>query len=179
MKQRTRQRTAGGVAIPDAWVLKRERIVLKGALGQGNQGTVYDAELLNGNGQPTQVAVKLLKGDNFTQPQQMNEIFLMQKATILCDHVCKLLGICEDREGILMVMKKYDMNLRQLCDASGGSLPPVSCCKYAIEICEAMESLHAQNVVAMDLKPQNILWERSSDGVFVSDLGTSRQMDFK
>ncbi|EKX45294.1 hypothetical protein GUITHDRAFT_94792, partial [Guillardia theta CCMP2712] len=42
-----------------------------------------------------------------------------------------------------------------------------------------MESLHAQNVVAMDLKPQNILWEKSSDGVFVSDLGTSRQMDFK
>mmetsp|Transcript_44112 Transcript_44112/g.68971 ORF Transcript_44112/g.68971 Transcript_44112/m.68971 type:complete len:494 (+) Transcript_44112:82-1563(+) len=102
----------------------------------------------------------------------------MQRATVSCDHVCRLLGVSQDGEKQLLVMRRYQMNLKQLADSRGGRIDLKSCLRYGLQVCRGMTDLHGQNIIMQDLKPQNILWDKQKDSVVISDFGVSKSMNF-
>ncbi|GAB4821542.1 hypothetical protein N2152v2_008588 [Parachlorella kessleri] len=138
-------------------------------LGQGASGTVVKAELA-GSGA---VAVKVLRKQN------VDEATLWREAEIMhaCRHssILELVGVCE-AGGLLMLVSEF---------VERGSLEPLLHLPelrwhargrgLLLEVAQALQHLHAQNVLHADIKPQNVLvtdhWRAK-----VADVGTARYL---
>ncbi|GAB4821545.1 hypothetical protein N2152v2_008591 [Parachlorella kessleri] len=138
-------------------------------LGQGASGAVFKAELA-GSGA---VAVKVLR------KQSVDEARLWREAEIMhaCRHssILELVGVCE-AGGLLLLVSEFVergslgmlLHLPELrWHARGRGL--------LLEVAQALQHLHAQNVLHADIKPQNVLvtfhWRAK-----VADVGTARYL---
>ena len=58
-----------------------------------------------------------------------------------------------------------------------GKLSETQALKYIYQVCEALEYVHSKNRLHLDIKPGNIMIEKSSDRAILIDFGTSKQYD--
>ena len=58
-----------------------------------------------------------------------------------------------------------------------GKLSEAKALKYIYQVCEALEYIHSKNRLHLDIKPANIMIEKSSDRAILIDFGTSKQYD--
>ena len=61
---------------------------------------MYSGELLNPDESSMAVAIKVVKMRG-SERGLLDEVSLMQRATVSCDHVCRLVGVCKARYLIL------------------------------------------------------------------------------
>jgi hypothetical protein len=141
-------------------------------LGSGGFGDVYrawDTRLHR------QVALKLHRTD--VRGGRDGDAAI-QEARLLArtehPHVVRIYGIDthDGRTGIWMELV-HGMSLHTLV-VEQGAMQPDAVARIGIDLCAALEAVHAAGVVHQDLKPQNIMRETSSGRIVLMDFGAGR-----
>jgi serine/threonine-protein kinase len=149
-------------------------------LGSGGMGDVFEAiDLLMGEGR---IALKTIRPDMIEDAEQMarfkNEVQLARRVTNR--HVCRihelfLMGEEGERQAFLTMEFLEGMTLADRLRVRGPLEWPEAR-RVALEICEALESIHEAGVIHRDLKGRNImLAERNgSPCTVLMDFGIAR-----
>ena len=150
---------------------------VKGVLGEGGTGIVYDAVRTSDN---AAVALKVmhasLAGDQQIRGRFQREAAILRR--LEGDHVCKVLDFGEtageepDTTLLYIAMPKIHGQALSTLIAKA-PLPVDRALDIMLEILAALASAHAQGIIHRDLKPANVLID--VDGkVIVADFGMSK-----
>ncbi len=156
------------------------RYRLTATLGQGGMGTVYKAEDV-GTGET--VAVKLLNNAMSLKPNALRRF--QKEARLLAavnnPYVTNLIEVNEVDGRNYLVLEFVDgSDLKKLL-AYEEILDEQRALNIAADVARALVDAHQQGIVHRDIKPDNILLARQSDGeepqVKLSDFGIARHID--
>ena len=149
-----------------------ERYELIRLLGRGGMGAVYqahDREL------DRQVALKVIRGDMAANPEILRrfkqELILARQITH--KNVIRIFDLGQ-ADGIKFITMEYieGEDLQSLLKQKK-KLEPAEAAKIIAQVCCALEVAHAEGVIHRDLKPQNIMLDKTGR-VYVMDFGIAR-----
>ena len=141
-------------------------------LGRGGMGAVYkarDTEL------DRLVALKLIRPELAKNPEMLRrfkqELILARQVTH--KNVIRIFDLGQ-ADGIKFITMDFveGQNLHALLKERG-KFAPKEAARIMLQICRALEAAHAERVIHRDLKPQNIMLDRSGR-VYVMDFGIAR-----
>ena len=146
-------------------------------IGEGGFSTVYRAfdtvaERL--------VALKILHGEQFERVEQFRERFIERENTIGDldhPHIIPVYEVGEE-QGIPYIAMKY-VESGSLADRLSEWFWRPTICKIlniALQTVDALEYLHAQDIVHRDIKPANILLD-FDDNVYLTDFGIAQVIE--
>jgi len=164
--------------------LQDGRFKVKGQIGGGGQGAVYDAEILEGGEPPRPVVLKeyvLPDREHSFERKRAVELFereVWALARFKHPRIVKLFdAFVEDHRAYLVLEQLHGQSLKRLV-ASNGPLAQALVCDLAIQMCEILEYLHdfQPPVMHLDFSPENLVFDGSkitlvdfntcSDGTF-------------
>jgi tetratricopeptide (TPR) repeat protein len=151
---------------------KRYRIIEE--IGRGGMGRVYKAEDLELG---ITVALKMIRPE-YSSSRTMIEQF--KKETLLARSISHENIVRTHDLGEIDHVKYISMdfikggNLKDLIQTSG-RLSQETCLHLMVQICEALKAAHHKGIIHQDLKPQNIMIDRSGK-VYVTDFGLARSV---
>lgn len=87
-------------------------------------------------------------------------------------NLLKVYDVCTDDNG-LIVLEEYIEGKSLLQIIENGPLPIKTACRYAYNICNALNGLHSLGIVHRDIKPSNIIVNKNNEAVLI-DLGIAR-----
>jgi tetratricopeptide (TPR) repeat protein/predicted Ser/Thr protein kinase len=149
-----------------------ERYEIIRLLGQGGMGAVYqahDREL------DRQVALKVIRGDMAANPEILRrfkqELILARQITH--KNVIRIFDLGQ-ADGFKFITMEYieGEDLQSLLKEKK-KLAPADAAKIIAQVCRALEVAHAEGVIHRDLKPQNIMLDKTGR-VYVMDFGIAR-----
>ena len=148
------------------------RYRIEGPISSGAMGAVYRAHnIVSG----TDVAIKRMLD---TQHAQRFEIEARLLAQLEHPRVVKVLDHFQDASGtyyiVMDLIKGLDLG-RALEERGNPGLPVDEVIEYARQTCEALQYVHAQQIVHRDVKPQNLICD--DRGVVLVDFGVATQLD--
>lgn len=152
---------------------------LKGVLGEGGTGVVYDA-VRKDDGKP--VALKVvhaeLAGDQQVRGRFRREAAILER--LGGPHICPILDHGEvpgDKTGrttmYLAMARLEGPTLERLLEEEGSLLPVDRALDLTLEVLSALRAAHDQGVIHRDLKPANVILEGRSK-VVVVDFGMAK-----
>lgn len=153
MHERDGQSRAG--SDPLVGQLLQERYCVLRRIGKGGMGVVYQAEhvLLKKS-----VAIKVL-GDDAASPAAVARFVREAQAAAAVGHDAVVqvtdMGTLESG-GLFLVLEYLDGVELQFQVARNGPLPLRLALNLLLQLCEALEAVHAAGIVHRDLKPQNL-----------------------
>lgn len=145
-------------------------------IAQGGMGSVYKARELALN---RLVAVKLLQPSLMVDSEYYSRFRLEGAVLSRLSHPGIVnfyrFGVWQEKVAYIVMEMVDGQSLRNELDEHG-SLSSARAAEIGIQLCSAIEAAHKQNVVHRDLKPDNIILIRESDGEFVKviDFGLAR-----
>jgi len=147
---------------------------VRGVLGEGGTGIVYDAVAADGRAVALKVMHATLAGDRQIRGRFQREAVILRR--LHGEHVCPIIDFGEvpsgDRTLLYLALPKIEGRpLAELVLA--GPLDPERAIAIALEVLDALASAHAQGVIHRDLKPANVLLEHGSK-VVVLDFGMAK-----
>jgi tetratricopeptide (TPR) repeat protein/predicted Ser/Thr protein kinase len=151
------------------------RYRMDGLLGEGGMGKVYKAydQELN-----RPVALKLVRPEYAADPQAMARLKqeLLLASRISHKHILRIHDL-GDVAGVKFISMAYvdGADLYELIQREG-RLPIDRSLEIARQLCAALDAAHSEEVVHRDLKPRNILVDRSGH-VYVSDFGLAKSLE--
>ncbi len=143
-------------------------------LGQGGMGAVYqahDKEL------DRQVAIKVIRADMAANPEILRrfkqELILARQITH--KNVIRIFDLGQ-ADGIKFITMEYieGENLQSVLRRKK-KLEPAEAANILAQVCRALEAAHNEGVIHRDLKPQNIMLDKSGRA-YVMDFGIARSM---
>jgi tetratricopeptide (TPR) repeat protein/predicted Ser/Thr protein kinase len=143
-------------------------------LGQGGMGAVYqahDKEL------ERQVAIKVIRADMASNPEILRrfkqELILARQITH--KNVIRIFDLGQ-ADGIKFITMEYieGENL-QVVLRRKKKLDPAAAANILAQVCRALEAAHNEGVIHRDLKPQNIMLDKTGRA-YVMDFGIARSM---
>jgi eukaryotic-like serine/threonine-protein kinase len=143
-------------------------------LGQGGMGAVYqarDKEL------DRQVAIKVIRADMAANPEILRrfkqELILARQITH--KNVIRIFDLGQ-ADGIKFITMEYieGENLQGVLRRKK-KLEPAEAANILAQVCRALEAAHNEGVIHRDLKPQNIMVDKSGRA-YVMDFGIARSM---
>ncbi|TWU50908.1 Serine/threonine-protein kinase PknB [Rubripirellula tenax] len=145
-------------------------------IGHGGMGIVLKGfqEELN-----RPVAVKVMSPHLATMAVARKRFLREAQATAAVVHpnVMPILSVSESSSLPFLVMPFVACHsLQQRLDADG-PLPLVDTLRIAVQVAHGLAAAHAQGLVHRDVKPANILLERSVDRAMLTDFGLARAAD--
>lgn len=165
-------RLTPGKAVPGT----RYRIVRW--LGEGGMGVVYEAEHVDIE---RRVALKILRFDLSQQPHMVDVFKAEAKAAgrLGSKHVVEIYDFGELRDGRLFFAMEL-LEGANLCPSGDGpQIPPSELIGILRQVCKGLARAHEAGVVHRDVKPENIILARGSDGrrwVKLVDFGISSML---
>jgi len=141
-------------------------------LGQGGMGAVYqahDREL------DRQVAIKVIRGDMTANPEILKrfkqELILARQITH--KNVIRIFDLGQ-AEGIKFITMEYieGEDLQSVLRRKK-KLEPAEAANIMAQVCRALEAAHSEGVIHRDLKPQNIMLDKTGRA-YVMDFGIAR-----
>ncbi|MGB7283935.1 MAG: protein kinase [Candidatus Acidiferrum sp.] len=143
-------------------------------LGQGGMGAVYQAQ---DRELDRQVAIKVIRSDMAANPEILRrfkqELILARQITH--KNVIRIFDLGQ-ADGIKFITMEYieGENLQSLLRGKK-KLDPAEAAAIIAQVCRALEAAHAEGVIHRDLKPQNIMLDKSGRA-YVMDFGIARSM---
>jgi eukaryotic-like serine/threonine-protein kinase len=143
-------------------------------LGQGGMGAVYqahDKEL------ERQVAIKVIRADMASNPEILRrfkqELILARQITH--KNVIRIFDLGQ-ADGIKFITMEYieGENLQAVLRQKK-KLAPAEAASILAQVCRALEAAHNEGVIHRDLKPQNIMLDKTGRA-YVMDFGIARSM---
>ena len=143
-------------------------------LGQGGMGAVYqahDKEL------ERQVAIKVIRADMAANPEILRrfkqELILARQITH--KNVIRIFDLGQ-ADGIKFITMEYieGENLQAVLRQKK-KLAPAEAANVLAQVCRALEAAHNEGVIHRDLKPQNIMLDKTGRA-YVMDFGIARSM---
>ena len=162
---------SSGITLAAGTVLGKRYEILQ-LLGQGGMGAVYkaqDREL------ERFVALKVIRPELAVQPEILRrfkqELILARQVTH--KNAIRIFDLGE-ADGIKFITMEFieGQDLKSLL-VKQGKLSREECVRIMVQICLALEVAHGEGVVHRDLKPQNIMLDKSGH-IFVMDFGIAR-----
>ena len=148
-------------------VAKRYRIVRW--LGGGGMGRVYevvDTEL------DERIALKVLRGGLSADALERFRREVKLTRRILHRNVARMFDIGDHGDEKFLTMELVDGE--SLAGRARTALPWTELQPMAVQICAGLAAAHAAGVVHRDLKPDNVLIERGTQRVVLTDFGVAR-----
>ncbi|KAM6936975.1 tyrosine-protein kinase CSK-like [Xenentodon cancila] len=151
------------------WSMSRKDLKLQQVIGKGEFGDVMVGEYRG-----TQVAVKCIKNDATAQAFIAEASVMTQ---LRHDNLVQLLGVIVEENGSLFIVTEYMAKgclVDYLRSRGRTVLGGEALLNFALDVCEAMAYLEANNFVHRDLAARNVLV--SEDNVAkVSDFGLTKE----
>ncbi len=125
-------------------------------IGNGGFSVVYKAEDLN---LERPVAVKQLSPEVFSEAGT-REWFIREArlaASLNHPNIVSTYALREQGDMLFIIMEYMDGGDLHSLIAQNGSLDRTTLLKVAVDMCSALETLHARNVIHRDIKPENIM----------------------
>jgi hypothetical protein len=158
-------------ALPAALTLA-DRYTIERPISSGAMGAVYRAWDTQSE---SAVAVKHVENTHHAERFEVEARLLKQ----LCHpRVVKVLDYFKDERGQYLVMALVEgTDLHAVLKERGSpGLPPECAIQYIGQACEALEYVHAQQIVHRDVKPHNLILDRG-EGVMLVDFGIARLIE--
>ena len=156
-----------------------DRYVIKGILGEGGMGTVYEAEHL---GLARLVAIKVLSPSQAKKRVAVKRFQQEARAAGAIGHpnICEVydLGTLDDGSPYLVMEKLVGTTLADRISREGG-LPFDEIIDVMIQVLSGLIAAHDKGIVHRDIKPENIFLARrvgSPPIVKILDFGVSKMM---
>lgn len=179
--------------LQEHYSLQNGKYIVVRCLGQGGFGITYLAEQTN-LGRKVAIKEFFLKEhcnrDNETSHvtipsegsremvNRFKEKFLKEARTIAGlahPNIVKIYDVFEENETAYFVMDYIDNgDLKTISE--GTPLPEDIAVKYIIPISDALEYLHGNNILHLDIKPSNILISKKREAILI-DFGISKRYD--
>lgn len=143
-------------------------------LGQGGMGAVYQA---NDRELERQVAIKIVRSDMAANPEILRrfkqELILARQITH--KNVIRIFDLGQ-ADGFKFITMEYieGENLQSILRRKK-KMEPAEAANIMAQVCRALEAAHAEGVIHRDLKPQNIMVDKSGRA-YVMDFGIARSM---
>jgi eukaryotic-like serine/threonine-protein kinase len=143
-------------------------------LGQGGMGAVYQA---HDREVDRQVAIKVIRADLASNPEILRrfkqELILARQITH--KNVIRIFDLGQ-ADGIKFITMEYidGENLQSILRRKK-KLEPAEAANIIAQVCRALEAAHTEGVIHRDLKPQNIMLDKSGRA-YVMDFGIARSM---
>src|ERR1051325_11125734 len=167
----TQDRAVAGGGLDEAeLVAGRYRIVRW--LGAGGMGRVYEAldtEL------DERVALKVLRAGLSDEAIERFRREVKLTRRIQQRNVARMFDIGEHRSDKFLTMELIDGTV--LTREVAGALPWPRLRNLATQLCAGLAAAHDAGVIHRDLKPDNVMIERGSDRVVITDFGIARSGD--
>jgi hypothetical protein len=157
-------------ALPPALMLA-DRYTIERPISSGAMGAVYRAWDTQAD---SAVAIKHVENTRHAERFDVEARLLTQ----LCHpRVVKVLDHFKDERGQYLVMALVEgTDLHAVLKERGSPGLPLDCAiQYIGQACEALEYVHAQQIVHRDVKPHNLIVDR--DGVMLVDFGIARLLE--
>lgn len=156
-------------------VTLNDRYVVLDKIGTGGMAIVYKA---HDNVLDRDVAIKVLR-ENFDVESAVVSNFIKEarsSASLVHPNVVSVYDVCEYDSSNYMVMELVDgITLKEYIKRNP-RLPWQEACDYAIQIGQGIQAAHERGIIHRDIKPQNIIMDRS--GVLkVTDFGIAKAME--
>ena len=156
-----------------------DRYIIKGVLGEGGMGTVYEAEHL---GLGRLVAIKVLSPSQAKKKVAVKRFQQEARAAGAIGHpnICEVydLGSLDDGSPYLVMEKLVGTTLADRITREGG-LPFDEIADVMIQVLSGLIAAHDKGIVHRDIKPENIFLARrvgSPPIVKILDFGVSKMM---
>lgn len=149
------------------------RYSIVGELGRGGMGIVF---LARDVALDRPVAIKMLPPD-FAASRSHRERFLKEARTaarLSHPHIVPIHSVEEHPSAVFFVMAYVDGETLGARVARQGPLPAAEATRIMQEVAWALAHAHASGIVHRDVKPDNILLERGTGRVLVTDFGIAR-----
>jgi serine/threonine protein kinase/uncharacterized protein YraI len=145
-------------------------------IGHGGMGSVYLAEHVRLG---RKAALKVLRPELADDPLFRERFIRESELAASIDHPNVIpIYDADERDGLLYIAMKFveGSDLKATL-ATEGSLDPQSTKKLIELVAAGLDAAHSAGLVHRDVKPANILIERSTGHVYVSDFGVAKRSD--
>ena len=152
------------------------RYEISGELGRGAMGIVYKGE------DPTihrTVAIKTLRLSEFEEGElaDIKERFFREAESAgLLNHpnIVSIYDAGEEHDLAYIAMEYLDGSDLAQCTHKGKLLPLMGVLKIIIQVADALDYAHKNNIVHRDIKPANIMLLKDTGNIKVTDFGIAR-----
>jgi serine/threonine protein kinase len=141
-------------------------------LGRGGMGTVYLCEHLR---MRRLVAIKILPADRIQNPSSLERFDREARASAALDHpnIVRAHDVDQDEELHFLVMEYVDGSSLYEIVKRHGPMDVTRACHYVRQAAEGLQHAHEAGWVHRDVKPGNLLLDRSGT-IKILDLGLAR-----
>jgi tetratricopeptide (TPR) repeat protein/predicted Ser/Thr protein kinase len=166
--------TPAGLGLLNPGTVLANRYEIIRLLGQGGMGAVYEA---SDHELERRVALKVIRSDMAAHPEILRrfkqELLLARQITH--KNVIRIFDLGQS-EGLRFLTMEFiaGEDLHSVLRRKK-KLEPTEAANIISQVCRALEAAHAEGVIHRDLKPQNIMLDKSGRA-YVMDFGIARSM---
>jgi len=146
-------------------------ITERALLGEGTYGKVYKARNRRTGEFVAMKQMKLDAQEEGVPSTAIREIALLKELSHPC--VVRLLDVFCKPSKLVLVFELLENDLKKHMKASNGRLAPATVKTFAYQLCRGVEFCHANRIIHRDIKPQNLLIDRSLR-LKIADFGLAR-----
>jgi len=140
-------------------------------IGEGTYGVVYKAKDRQTNELIALKKIRLEADDEGVPSTAIREISLLKE--LRHPNVVELKNVVHSEQKLYLIFEYLDHDLKKFMDAYGAPLPPLTVKSYLYQMLSALLYCHTHRVLHRDLKPQNLLIDKSNS-LKLADFGLAR-----